>query len=255
MPILLPSVTPHQQSKMANLKLLTPQLARLALCVCLVLVSGTLNAQNRAAAPSQTPAAKPGPADAKSQLTDDQSQETLSKLKDRISIVANQVIGRIQREENGLRVKFSSLRTPERLDPNAYKSRDELAPWRESVQQLKENVNLLERLYAGIDQDLGNGLTQQRIHREVAEQIKTELLKSFPWSTIKKKNELMQEFIAENDELLAFYDANWGSWKPGPTIGTPIFEERQQATAYQNLKEKINATGLQIEEQYKAMIK
>ena len=169
--------------------------------------------------------------------------------------MANQVIGRIQKEENGLRVKFTNLRTPERLDPNTYKSRDELAPWRESVQQLKEKEDLLERLYAGVDQDLGNALTQQRINHAVAEKIKTELLRSFPWTTIKKKNQLMQEFVAENYELLAFYDTNWGSWKSGSATGAPIFDERQQAATYQNLKEKINATGLQIEEQYKSMIK
>jgi len=181
-------------------------------------------------------------------------QEMLEKLKDRIGNAANQVIGRIQKEETGLRIRFSYLRKPDRLDPNTYRSRDEIAQWRESVQQLKEKEDLLERLYADADQDLGNALTQQKINQAIAEQIKNELLKSFPWSSIKRKNELMREYIAEHDELLAFYDKNWGSWKPGPETGTPTFDDRKLAATYENLKEKINTIGLQIEDQYKVMV-
>jgi hypothetical protein len=239
---------------MPNMNLVPPRFVRLTLCLCFAFAPATLHAQNQATTPSQTPAAKPGPSNGKPQFTDAQMQEMLSKLKDRIGHAADQVIGRIQKVESDLRIKFAYLRKPDRLDPNTYGSKDEIAQWRESVQQLKENEELLERLYANADPDLGNALTQQKINQGIAEQIKNELLKSFPWSTIKKKNELMREFIAEHDELLTFYDKNWGTWKPGPETGTPTFDDRQLAAAYQTLKEKINATGLQIEDQYKVMV-
>jgi hypothetical protein len=239
---------------MPNMNLVSHPLARLTLCVCFVAVPLTLHAQNQVASPSPIPAAKPGPSNAKPQYTDAQIQEMVSRLKDRIGVAADQVIGRIQKEETDLRIKYSYLRKPERLDPNTYASRDEITQWQQAVQQLKEKEDLLERLYADADQDLGNALTQQKINQTVAEQVKNALLKSFPWNTIKKKNELMREFIAENFTLLTFYDKNWGTWKSGPEKGTAMFEDQQLASNYQNLKEKINATGLQIEDQYKAMV-
>jgi hypothetical protein len=228
--------------------------APLILCLCLALAPATLHAQNQAAAPSQTPEAKPGPGGSQRQFTDAQMQEMISKLKDRISTAANQVIGRIQKEETALRIKYSYLRKPERLDPNTYGSKEEISQWQDSVRQLSQKEELLERLYANADQDLGNALTQQKINQAVAEQVKNELLGSFPWSTIKKKNELMRDFAAENDALLSFYDKSWGTWKPGPEKGTATFDDQQLAATYQTLKEKINATSLQIEAQYKAML-
>jgi hypothetical protein len=257
-------------TKMPNMNLVLPQLAALTLCVCFALAPTALNAQNQAATPSQTAkpgpssqtakpgppsqTAKPGPAEGKPQFTEDQMKEMIDKLRDRVGNAANQVIGRIQKEETDLRIKFSYLRKPDRLDPNTYASRDEIAQWRGSVQQLKEKEDLLERLYADADQDLGNALIQQKVNAAIADQIRNELLKSFPWSTIKRKNELMREFIAEHFELLAFYDKNWGSWRPGREPGTPTFDNRQLAAAFDNLKEKINTTGLQIEDQYKVMV-
>jgi hypothetical protein len=256
-------------TRMPNMNLVPPQLVALTLCVCFALAPTALNAQNPAATQSQTTkpgpqsqtakpgppsqTAKPGPAEGKPQFTEDQVKEMIDKLRDRVGNAANQVIGRIQKEETDLRIKFSYLRKPDRLDPNSYASRDEIAQWRGSVQQLKEKEDLLERLYADADQDLGNALIQQKVNAAIADQIRNELLKSFPWSTIKRKNELMQEFIAEHFELLAFYDKNWGSWRPGREPGTPTFDNRQLAAAFDNLKEKINTTGLQIEDQYKVM--
>ena len=248
-------------TKMPNTNLVPPQLATLALCVCFALAPTALNAQNQAATPPQTAkpgppsqTAKPSPGEGKPQFTEDQMKEMIDKLRDRVGNAANQVIGRIQKEETDLRIKFSYLRKPDRLDPNSYASRDEIAQWRGSVQQLKDKEDLLERLYADADQDLGNALIQQKVNAAIADQIRNELLKSFPWSTIKRKNELMREFIAEHFELLAFYDKNWGSWKPGREPGTPTFDNRQLAAAFDNLKEKINTTGLQIEDQYKVMV-
>jgi len=178
-------------------------------------------------------------------------QEMISKLQDRIHKAADAVLGRIQKEEAGIQMKFTYLRKPDRLDPNSYGSKDDIAVWRDSLQQLKVQESGLDKLYAEADQDLGNALIQQRINQSIADQIKNELLKSFPWSVIKKKSELMREFIEQHDELLTFYDENWGSWKPGSEPGTPTFDDPKLAAKFQGLKGKINTTGEQIEEQYK----
>ncbi|MBV8416821.1 MAG: hypothetical protein JO251_16575 [Verrucomicrobia bacterium] len=236
------------------MNLVSPKIARLTLCVCFTLVPAVLQAQNQAAAPSQSPGAKPGPSAGQPKFTDQQMQEIILKLRERIGNAADQVFGRIQKEENGLHISFTYLRKPDRLDPSTYGSKDDIAQWRASIEQMKEKENLLEKLYANADEDLGNALTQQKINQAIAEQIKNELLKTFPWNTIKKRNELMRDYIAEHDELLTFYEKNWGSWKSGPDAGTPTFDDKQLAATYRTLKEKINTTGLQLEDQYKVLV-
>jgi hypothetical protein len=230
------------------------QSARLIFCVLFAFVPATLHAQNQAVAPSQTPGPRPAPSGAGPKYTEEQMREMTAKLSDRVQKAADAVLGRIQKEEVGVHLKFSYLRKPERLDPNSYGSKDDITVWRDSLQQLKDKENGLDKLYADAEQDLGNALIQQRINQSIADQIKNELLKSFPWSTIKKKSELMREFIAEHDDLLTFYDKNWGSWKPGPEPGTATFADQKLAATFQDLKDKINGTGQQIEEQYKVMV-
>lgn len=181
-------------------------------------------------------------------------QEMIAKLQDRIQKAADAVIGRIQREEAAVRLKFSYFRKPERLDPNTYGSKEDITSWRTSLQQLKEQENGLDKLYADAELDLGNALVQQRINQSIADQIKNELLKSFPWTAIKKKSGLMRDYISEHDELLTFYDTNWGTWKPGSDAGTATFADAKLAATFQNLKDKINATGKQLDEQYKTMV-
>ena len=219
-----------------------------------VLVPVTLHAQNHAVAPSQTPGAKPGPSNTAPKYTEEQMKEMISKLQDRIQKATDAVLGRIQKEEADVQIRFSYLRKPERLDPNYYKSKNDITIWRDSLQQLKDKEIGLDKLYAEADQDLGNALIQQRINQSIADQIKNELLKSFPWSIIKKKSDLMQEYIAEHDDLLTFYDKNWGSWKPGSEPGTATFSDNHLAATLQNLKDKIKVTGQQIDEQYKVMM-
>jgi hypothetical protein len=231
---------------------------RLIFCVLFTFVPATLRAQNQATAPSQTPPQTPAPKSAPGggapKYTDQQMQEMISKLQDRIQKATDAVIGRIQKEESAVRLKFSYFRKAERLDPNTYESKEDITSWRTSLQQLKVEENGLDKLYADAELDLGNALVQQRINQSIADQIKNELLRSYPWSVIKKKSGLMRDFIAEHDELLTFYDTNWGAWKPGSDAGSATFADAKLAATFQDLKDRINSTGEQIEEQYKIMI-
>ena len=225
-----------------------PQFVGLTLCVCFALMPATLPAQNEA--PSRIPGAKPSPGSSTPKYTEEQVQEMISKVQDRVHNAADQVMGRIQREESELYVRFSSFNKPNRLDPNTFSSKEDIALWQESLQRLREKEATLEKLYADADLDLGNALMQQKINPTLSEQIKNELLKSFPWETIRKKNQLMQEFIAEHGDLLALYDQSLGTWKPAN--GT--FDDQKLTATYKNLKEKIISTGLQIEGEYKTML-
>jgi hypothetical protein len=57
----------------------------------------------------------------------------------------------------------------------------------------------------------------------------------------------------EPEDLLTSYDTNWGSWKPESEAAPATFNDQKLAATYQDLKDKINATGQQIEDQYKVM--
>lgn len=182
-------------------------------------------------------------------------REMAAKLQQRVAKATDEVIGRIKKEEDALSIRLSYFRKPDRLNPATYTSKDDVEQWKQALQQLKEKADTVERLYAYADQDLGNALIQQRINQPIAEQIKNELLRSFPWEAIKKRNQLMKEFVSEFGELLTFYDENWGSWTTGASSGTLSFNEPKLASTYGVLKDKINTTGAQIEDEYKKMMR
>jgi hypothetical protein len=218
----------------------------LALSLCWISLPPSLDAQSPSPSPhgSQTP-----------KYTEEQMREMISKLQERIGKAADQVIGRIQKEENDLHIRFSYFTKPDRLNPSTYTSRDDVTQWRQSLQQFKERADSLAKLYENADLDLGNALLQQRINQAIAEQIKKELIQSFPWDVIKKKNQLTQEFVSEFDGLLTFYDNNWGSWKTGSPAGVASFDDPKLASTFQSLKDKVSAVGAQVEDQYRAMVR
>ena len=204
----------------------------------------TLNAQSPSPSPhgSQTP-----------KYTEEQIQEMVGKLQERIGKATDAVFGRIQKEESDLHIRLSYLTKPDRLNPSTYTSKDDVTQWRQSLQQFKERADSLAKLYENADLDLGNALLQQRINQAIAQQIKKELIQSFPWDVIKKKNQLTQEFVSEFGDLLNFYDNNWGSWKAGSAAGVPSFHDPKLVSTFQSLKDKVSAVGAQIEDQYRAL--
>jgi hypothetical protein len=221
---------------------------RLTLYSCLIPQLSTLRAQSPA--PSVTPSPPPSQAP---KFTEQQMQEMAAKLHERVGKAADQVMGRIRKEEGDLYSRFSYFRKPDRLNPSTYTSKDDVEQWRLSLQQFKDKADTVDKLYANADLDLGNALIQQRINQSVAEQIKKVLLDSFPWDTIKKKNQLIKEFVSDFGDLLTFYDKNWGSWKTDSAAGAPAFDNPNLGASYQILKDKVNAVGTQIEDQYRVM--
>jgi hypothetical protein len=211
----------------------------------LFLLPITLTAQDK---PRQSP--KPGPAGPE-KFTREQIEEIVSKLHDRIGKAADHVMGKLQKAENDIFMRFGYFQKADRLDPNAYASRDEVSQWQQSLKELKQKQDALEQLYSNVDQDLGGALLAERIDPRIGEQVKKELLQTFPWDTIKKKNQLMQQYLVGHGELLTFYDKNWGTWKHGANPLT--FENQQLNGTYQDLKAKITTLGNQLANQYRAL--
>jgi hypothetical protein len=236
------------------MNLRSPKLSRLLFYLLLAFLPAAVQAQTPLLPAAKSPTAKPTPS-AGPQFSEQQLQEMIAKLQDRIQHAADAVIGRIEKMEADIHLRFSYLRKPARLDPNSYGSKDDITSWRTSVQQLRDMENTLDKLYANAETDLGTALVQQQINPAIADQIRNELLKSFPWPTIKKKSELMKQFIDAHEELLTFYDKNWGAWKRGPTPGTAVFDDPKVSATFQTLKGKINTIGQQVDDQYTALVR
>ena len=180
-------------------------------------------------------------------------QREFGEVQDRIGVASGEVMRRILQAENDVYIRFSYFKKPERLDPNSFATKDEVASWMKSLDELKAHESALDRLYSNADSDLQNALVAQQIPSSYADQIKKQLLKSFPWDTIQKKRQLMQDYITSHGELLALYDKNWGAWKKGNDPLKPVFDDPGVGASYAKLRDKVISTGKQLEEQFATM--
>ena len=76
--------------------------------------------------------------------------------------------------------------------------------------------------------------------------MRKELISTFPWESINKRNQLLQSYIDEHRSLLDFFEANWGTWSKGTEVGKPVFSDRKLAAAYQEIRDKLSGLGKQI---------
>lgn len=177
-------------------------------------------------------------------------QREFAEVQDRVGVASGEVMRRIVQAENDVYIRFSYFKKPERLDPNSFATKDEVESWMKSLDELKAHETALDRLYTNADSDLQNALVAQQIPSVYADQIKKQLLKSFPWDTIQKKRQLMQDYITSHGELLALYDKNWGAWKKGNDPLKPVFDDPSVGASYAKLRDKLISTGKQLDEQF-----
>jgi hypothetical protein len=177
-------------------------------------------------------------------------EREFAEVQDRVGVASGEVMRRIVQAENDVYIRFSYFKKPERLDPNSFATKDEVESWMKSLDELKAHETALDRLYTNADSDLQNALVAQQIPSVYADQIKKQLLKSFPWETIQKKRQLMQDYITSHGELLALYDKNWGAWKKGNDPLKPVFDDPSVGASYAKLRDKLISTGKQLDEQF-----
>jgi hypothetical protein len=172
---------------------------------------------------------------------------------ERLTNAADKVLSRIQIEENDLYLRVSYFEKPDRLDPNSYASKEEVAQWQGMLQQLKEKHDLVAQLYADLGKDLDAALKNAGANKELVDQFKKLVIDGFPWEEIEKKKKLIADFIDEQGKLLTFYDKNWGSWTTSAEPNKPQFTSASAANIYKRLRDQILSTSEQIEQEYKAM--
>jgi hypothetical protein len=177
------------------------------------------------------------------------SQAQVERLKN----AAEKVLNRIQKEENDLYLRVNYFEKPDRLDPNSYASKEEVAQWQAMLQQLREQHDLVAQLYADLGKDLDAELKVTGASKELVDQFKKLVMEGFPWDEIEKKKKLIADFIDEQGKLLLFYDKNWGSWTTSTITNKPEFTSATAASIYKRLRDQILITSEQIEKEYKAM--
>jgi hypothetical protein len=171
----------------------------------------------------------------------------------RLTNAADKVLNRIQKEENDLYLRVNYFEKPDRLNPNSYASKEEVAQWQGMLQQLKEKHDLVSQLYADLEKSLDAELKETGTSKELADQFKKFVIAGFPWDEIEKKKRLIADFIDEQGKLLLFYEKNWGSWTTSTSLNEPEFKSSSAASIYKRLRDQILSTSEQIEKEYKAM--
>jgi hypothetical protein len=202
-----------------------------------------MSAENQVSrsAPKTSPTATPG-----------KPQQNPQGL-ERLSKAADKILDRIQREENNLYLRVNYFEKPDRLDPNSYGSKDEVAQWQGMLQQLKAQHDLVTRLYADLGKDLDAELRSSGGNEEIVARFKKLIIDGFPWATIEKKKNLIADFIDEHGKLLMFYEKNWGTWTSTSNANKPEFTSASAANIYKKLREQILNTSQEIEKEYQQM--
>jgi type IV secretory pathway VirB10-like protein len=201
----------------------------------------------RAENPASASAAKPSVA-----ASPEQPQINPQEL-GRLTKAADKVLNRIQKEENDLYLRVNYFEKPDRLNPNSYASKEEVAQWQGMLQQLKEKHDLVAKLYAELGKDLDAELHSAGGNVEVVAHFRKFIVDGFPWATIEKKNNLIAEFIDEHAKLLMFYEKNWGTWSSSSNPGKPEFTSGSAANIYKRLRDQILDTSQEIEKEYREM--
>jgi hypothetical protein len=194
---------------------------------------------------SDNPSASPNPSDPRFQKG---YRDAVQILRERIGAATDTVMVRITNQEKDVRNRFAYFQKPERLDPNSFSTKEEIDPWRTLLDDFKQSKDLAAKLYLSADTDLDNALTNQHLTQKIADPVRKELISTFPWESIHKRNQLLQNYIDEHRSLLDFFADNWGTWSKGPAIGKPVFADSKLATSYQGIRDKVAALGKQIED-------
>jgi len=172
---------------------------------------------------------------------------------ERLTKAADKVLNRIQTEENDLYLRVNYFEKPERLNPNAYASKEEVAQWEGLLEQLKAKLEIVSQLYVDVGKNLDTELRTAGGNEEIVAKFKKFIMDGFPWPTIEKKRTLITDFIDEQGKLLTFYEKNWGSWNGKGDASNPEFTSASAANIYKRLRNQIVNTSEEIEKQYKEM--
>ena len=211
------------------------------------LLSPSLPGARRSLSPNPSPAQKPSASNETDAQKKARFQELTAVLKDRIAEATDQVMTKIIDQEKDLRMRLGYFQRPERFDPNSFASKEEIQNWQKLVDQFQESRDQTAKLYGNASENLEAALLNEKIAPTLATAIRKEIIGSFPWDDIVKKDDLLTTYVGYHRQLLTFFDQNWKTWKPDK----PYFADQKTQADYDKLCQQITSAGKEIDTIYK----
>jgi hypothetical protein len=211
------------------------------------LLSPSLPGARRGLSPNPSPAQKPSASNETEEQRKARFQELTSVLKDRIAEATDQVMSKIIDQEKDLRMRLGYFQRPERFDPNSFASKEEIQNWKKLVDQFQESRDQTAKLYGDASENLEAALLNEKIAPTLATAIRKEIIGTFPWDDIVKKDDLLTTYVGYHRQLLTFFDQNWKTWNPAK----PYFADQKTQADYDKLCQQITSTGKEIDTIYK----
>jgi len=201
----------------------------------------------RSPLPTPTPAQKGSPSKESAEERKARFEEAVATLKDRIGDATDKVMTKIIGQEKDLRMRLGYFQKPERFDPNNFSNKDEIQNWQKLADELQQSRDQMAKLYGDASENLETALVNERIAPVLAQAIRKEIINTFPWDDIVKKDDLVTTYVGYHRQLLTLFDQNWKTWNSTK----PFFTDQKTEADYEKLCSQISSTGKEIEAIYK----
>ena len=211
------------------------------------LLSPSLPGARRSVSPSPSPVQKGSPSNETAAERKARTDELMATLKDRVAVATDKVMSKIVDQEKDLRMRLAYFEKQDRVDPNNFASKEELQNWQKLADQFQQSRDQTAKLYGDASENLEAALVQVKIAPALASAIRKEIINTFPWDDIVKKDDLLATYVGYHRQLLTFFDQNWKTWNSSK----PFFADQKIEADYEKLCQKITSTGNEIDTIYK----
>jgi hypothetical protein len=211
------------------------------------LLSPSLPGARRSASPNPPAAQKPSTSNETEAEKKARFQELTAVLKDRIAEASDKVMSKIIDQEKDLRMRLSYFERQDRLDPNSFATKEEIQNWQKLVEQFQQSRDKTAKVYGDASENLEAALLNEKIAPALAAAIRKEIISTFPWDDIVKKDDLLTTYVGYHRQLLSFFDQNWKTWNSAK----PYFADQKTEADYEKLCQQITSAGKEIDTIYK----
>ena len=211
------------------------------------LLSPSLPGARGSLSPNASPAQKPSASKESEAEKKARLEEVTAVLKDRIAEATDKVMSKIINQEKELRMRLSYFEKEDRFNPNSFGSKEEIQNWQKLADQFQASRDQTAKLYGDASENLEAALLDERLVPTIASAIRKEIISTFPWDDIAKKDDLLTTYVGYHRQLLTFFDQNWKTWNSSK----PFFANQQTEADYEKLCQQISSTGKEIDAIYK----
>ena len=211
------------------------------------LLSPSLPGARRSVSPNPAAAQKPSASNETEAERKARFQELTAVLKDRIAEASDKVMSKIIEQEKDLRMRLSYFEKQDRLDPNTFATKEEIQNWQKLVDQFQQSRDKTAKVYGDASENLEAALLEEKIAPALATAIRKEIISTFPWDDIVKKDDLLTTYVGYHRQLLSFFDQNWQTWNSAK----PYFADQKTEADYEKLCQQITSAGKEIDTIYK----